>query len=293
MDLIYSFFLFLFGIAIGSFLNVVSLRYIEGERLFMRTGGRSHCMTCGKTLAWYELVPLFSFLAQGGKCRSCKARLSLQYPVVELLGGIIFVAVPFVFIDRFGPGVSTYALAAIWVLVLLSLLVMSAIDLRLQIIPDGLTIFIAVLGILATVIYFFYGDFGAPHDRGAVEGTFLGSYSFLFPFSTNLFLSRLFGVLFGAVFLGGLFFGTGGRGIGFGDVKLAFALGFLLGLGDQLLALVLAFIFGAVFSIPLLARGRGLKTAVPFGPFIALGVAVVLFFGYDIVNAYFALFDLN
>lgn len=90
------FVLFVFGLVIGSFLNVVSLRYDGGRFIFdpRVIGGRSHCPHCKKTLRWFELVPLASFLAQGGRCRSCKAKLSIQYPIVELLYGATFVLVP-------------------------------------------------------------------------------------------------------------------------------------------------------------------------------------------------------
>lgn len=294
MDGIILFFLFLFGVAIGSFLNVVTLRYVEGGRLFARVGGRSHCMHCGKTLQWYELIPLFSFLLQAGKCRACKARLTLQYPIVELIAGLIFVFAPFSLVERFHASFPVYGFAALWVIVLLTLLVMSIIDFRLQIIPDGLTLFLAGIGLGSATYHLFSGvPFGEPVSRSAIFGTFLGSYAMVFGFTSSVILNVAIGCAFGLLFLGGLFVMTRGRGIGFGDVKLATALGLLLGWPDIAPALIFAFIFGAIASIPLmLFRGKGMKTAIPFGPFIALGVAVIFFFGYDIVNGYFTLFGL-
>ncbi|MFH1188799.1 MAG: prepilin peptidase [bacterium] len=287
------FFLFLFGIAIGSFLNVVSLRYVEGEMLFKRTGGRSHCMHCGTTLRWYELIPLISFLLQRGKCRSCREKLTWQYPVVELLSGLIFVLVPYFLMARFSLVHSTYILAILWVLALMTLLTMSLIDLRLQIIPDGLTLFLCGVGVCSVLYYHFCTQFGEPFGRSAVVGTSLGSYASVFSLSSNPFFTTLYGVLFGLLFLGGLYVMTRGRGIGFGDVKLAGALGLLMGWPDIACVLMLAFIFGAGVSIPLmLFRKKGIKDAVPFGPFIALAVVVVFFFGYHIINAYFTLFKL-
>ncbi len=88
--------LFVFGLAIGSFLNVVALRY-DGERSLFDAGpvsGRSYCPHCGRTLRWFELVPLVSFIMQGAKCRRCHAPISFQYPLVELISGLVFVFVP-------------------------------------------------------------------------------------------------------------------------------------------------------------------------------------------------------
>ena len=126
--------LFILGIAIGSFLNVVSLRYEPGQKLmdFKIIGGRSHCPYCGKILSWYELVPLFSFLIQKGKCRNCEHKLSWQYPLVELLSGLIFVFVPLV--------ASYWPLVIIWLLIFILFLLLSIIDFRHYIIPDSINL---------------------------------------------------------------------------------------------------------------------------------------------------------
>lgn len=93
------FIFFVFGAIVGSFLNVVSLRYQPEQKVFdiKIIGGRSRCPHCGKTLTWYELIPIISFLIQLGKCRSCRHRLSFQYPIVEILSGFIFLVVPWHF----------------------------------------------------------------------------------------------------------------------------------------------------------------------------------------------------
>ena len=117
------FFIFLFGVAIGSFLNVVALRY-DGEHFLFsekQLGGRSHCPHCKKTLRWFELVPLVSFLIQGGRCRRCGISIGWRYPAVEMLSGIIFLAVPLHFSSLASPlgffSASLIGLSAIWVLV--------------------------------------------------------------------------------------------------------------------------------------------------------------------------------
>src|ERR1700722_12920571 len=130
MDALTLVVLFVFGIAIGSFLNVVTLRY-DGEHFLFNTkmiGGRSHCVHCGATLRWFELMPLLSFLIQGGRCRRCKVRLNIQYPIVELISGFIFMFVPLALGIVATPAAPLVLLAALWVAAFEALLVMAAID---------------------------------------------------------------------------------------------------------------------------------------------------------------------
>src|SRR3989344_1771030 len=139
---------FIFGLAIGSFLNVVSMRYADGSpqkgelsRSMLR--GRSHCPYCEKTLSWYELIPVVSFIIQKGNCRSCGHKLSLQYPIVELATGIIFMLLA----SQIGFANSTDVInLIIWLLAAVFLILIAAIDFRLFIIPDALSIGIAILG---------------------------------------------------------------------------------------------------------------------------------------------------
>ena len=141
------FFVFIFGLVIGSFLNVVSMRY-NGDHFVLDPriiGGRSHCNSCEKTLRWFELVPLISFLIQGGRCRRCKAPLSIQYPTVELISGLLFVFVPWRSADFYGASSVAWLPAALWIVAFLILLVMSVIDVRTGIIPDELNIGLGVI----------------------------------------------------------------------------------------------------------------------------------------------------
>ncbi len=297
--------LFVLGTAIGSFLNVVILRYNPEsnptQKLFTGINGRSHCMTCGKILHWYELIPLLSFIIQLGRCRSCKTRLSLQYPIVEFLAGLIFVLVPYVLLPIGGMAAS-YASITIWIFVLLTLLLISVIDFHLYIIPDGLNLTLFALAIANFINLHFKGSFGVPENNlyhsiigthAAVSGTLLGTKAtFLFFISQNIWLNFLLGGIFGAVFFGAIYFLSGGRAMGFGDVKMALAAGLLLGLPDMILATMLAFITGAISGLFLMIRSKkGMKDHLPFGPFIALGITLVFFFGYDIVDGYFRFFS--
>ncbi|MBI2592955.1 MAG: prepilin peptidase [Candidatus Colwellbacteria bacterium] len=305
-------FLFFLGLAVGSFLNVVSIRYSPEKKLFHGIAGRSYCDHCGKTLSWYELIPLFSFLIQLGRCRSCHATLDLQYPLVEFLSGVIFTAVPVSFLANLDQ--SFYAMARVfypwfevtrrtltggltegwimtilWILVFLTLLLIAVIDFRLKVIPDGLNIFLGVLAVTALATRYYFQDFGL--IKGAVHDSFMGSYAVMFRFSDGLLINYLTGALLGVIFFGGLYFITRGCGIGFGDVKLALPLGLILGYPDIVLVSMISFILGAIVGVYfILIKKKGMKDSLPFGPFMVLGVTLVFFFGYDIVDVYFRLF---
>jgi prepilin signal peptidase PulO-like enzyme (type II secretory pathway) len=277
--------LFIFGIAIGSFLNVVTLRY-DGDRFLLDTkmiGGRSHCPHCKATLRWFELVPLLSFLIQGGRCRRCKTRLSIQYPIVELLSGLIFVSVPF----TLGVGAAPVALvSALWVAAFEALLVMAVIDIRLGIIPDEVNIFLGVIGIFLLIVS--AGYFGTENI------SFLGPYAGIFGWQGSIVLARLAGAVVGGAFFALLIAVTRGRGMGMGDLKLAIPLGLLFGWPDILFVLVFAFVIGAVAGIFVVARGKNtMKGTLPFGPFLALGAVTVFFWGPLIFTWYFSLLGLR
>lgn len=285
------------GTAVGSFLNVVSLRFNPEERgLFKRIYGRSHCPHCGKELKWYELIPLFSFLIQLGKCRSCGHKLTFQYPIVELLSGLIFVFVIYNLLPGHPLWPIPYVAMTLWTLVFLALLLMSVIDFHHRIIPDSINIFIAVLGVVLLGYKYFSGLSAGKADslvQGISGGSFLKSYALMFPLGGSFPINILIGVIFGIAFLGALFVISGGRGMGFGDVKLAAALGLFIGWPDIALALILAFITGAALSLLLIfLKRKTIKDYVPFGPFIALGVVLVFLFGYQILYLYFQFFDL-
>lgn len=283
--------LFMAGTAVGSFFNVLTLRFNPEEkesRLLKNIYGRSHCPHCGRELRWYELIPIFSFLLQRGKCRSCGAGLTLQYPIVEFLGGLIFILVPYSLLPIHPLLPIPYFLISVWILVLLALLMMSVIDFRHHIIPDSINVFIGIVGVALICYKYFFLSL----EKELGGGSFLGSYALMFPFSGDFLLASFIGLIFGLGFLGALFVITRGRGMGLGDVKLSAALGLLMGWPDIVLALILAFITGAVLSLALIfTKRKSMKDYVPFGPFIALGVVLVFFFGQEILNLYFRFFD--
>lgn len=288
--------LFILGLGIGSFLNVVTMRYKEDGLVFGNhiVFGRSHCPNCKKILSWYELIPVISFILQLGRCRSCKEKMSYQYPVIELITALIFVFVPyyfFVYQKVLFIGISDNFLieySVIWVLVFLSLLTIGVIDYKKYIVPDELVVLIALLGVAWTVLLFESNNFGV------ITGSFIGSYADLFNLRENLWINHLVGSVLGLLAIGTIFFGTRGAAIGFGDVKLFGALGLLFGYPDIFLVFFLSFTTGAIFSLPLLIRKlKGMKDFVPFAPFIIIASFLVFYFGNDILGIYFDLFQIR
>lgn len=248
------FFLLVTGTAIGSFLNVLIDRLSMGESIM----GRSHCDRCKHTLAPLDLVPVFSFLALRGKCRYCKTKLSWQYPLVELLTAVMFVISwtylskgPDIFLsETLNPG---QVLASFLYLALTAVFVVIFIaDLKYRIIPDEMQIAFLLTVFLLRV----------------VQGATITGLGFTVFSGALVMLPILL-----------LYLITRGRGMGFGDVKLAFNIGFFLGLKGGLLSLYFGFMIGAVVGISLLvAHRKKLKSKIAFGPFLLLGVLVVLAF---------------
>lgn len=289
--------LFLLGLILGSFINVVASRY-AGNRFLLSTkviGGRSRCPSCFATLRWFELVPLLSFVAQRGKCRTCGKRVSLRYPIVELISGCVVALIPYALrsdhmlallvssSSATGLLWTPYAaLSVLWVLVFLTLIVVSQVDLRLRIIPDEANLFLLALGGGITAL---------TTALPPLQRSFLGPYALLFAPPENPWMNHLAGAVLLSCFLLALVLLTRGRGMGMGDVKLGLALGFLFGWPDSLVLLAISFIVGSIAGgVLILGKRTTLKGAVPFGPFLAMGALITLLFGKEIMDAYFSLF---
>lgn len=249
------FILFCLGLALGSFLHVVASRYDPDRFVFSAAvlGGRSHCPHCGRVLAWYELVPLVSFLLQRGRCRTCGERIGWSYFFVELLSGIIVAFAPMQFLGSFVP--HALALAILWSAALLILLLLSLIDLRLQLIPDELTAGVGIIGVAVAALSVF------PFWLERLEAGLAAAAFFVLLIYVSRFVWKR-------------------EGMGPGDAKLAFVLGFLFGPLPTLLLIALAFILGAIAGVAAIARGaKDLKSTIAFGPFLAAAAALVFFFG--------------
>lgn len=215
---------FAVGLCVGSFLNVLIDRLPKSESIWF---DRSKCDFCKKPLRWFELIPLLSFIFQGGRCRRCHKSLSLQYPIIELATGLMFVYLPW----------------TSWI-IFASLLVIFVADLKYMIIPDSMI----VVGVIGTL-------WGNP-------------------------LAGLGAALFFLL----LYFITRGKGMGLGDVKLAFLLGFWLGYPEIVIALYLAFLTGAVVGVTLILRGKkGLKSKIALGPFLIVGAVIAYFYSTQIL----------
>lgn len=246
--------IFILGLIVGSFLNVVILRYNTGVSL----GGRSGCPICGHTLQWYELIPVVSFCIQKGRCRSCSTPISWQYMVVELVTGILFVGVHLKFFSGIIDG--SYVLHALYYWVIMSLLVVITIyDIQHKIIPDPFVYALIVLGFGSLVL-------GSMSSIGLL----------------NVLAAPLAALPF--LLLWGI---SKGAWMGFGDVKLAFAIGWLLQPLEVVSALILAFWIGALWGVGIIAVqniwGRGaqslsMKSEIPFAPFMIVGLLLVFFF---------------
>jgi prepilin signal peptidase PulO-like enzyme (type II secretory pathway) len=276
------FFLFVFGLVIGSFLNVVSMRYDGGRFIFdpRVIGGRSHCPYCKRTLRWFELIPLISFLLQGGRCLRCHERLSIQYPIVEFLYGALFVLVPWraMIFAAAAPLPLAWLFAALWMIVFAVTFLIAIIDLRMGIIPDELDIALGVFAICLAAL-------AAALPNG--NASLLGSLGNLFTVQGGVWISRAIGMVVGFVFFEFLLLVTQGKGIGMGDVKLALPLGFIFGYPDILPVIGCAFVCGALWGIFLIGiKKKTIQGALPLAPFLALSAAFIFFLGMPVAQSY-------
>jgi prepilin signal peptidase PulO-like enzyme (type II secretory pathway) len=255
--------IFIFGLIVGSFLNCVIYRLEVGEG-FLR--GRSYCPYCKHQLSWPDLIPIFSFLILKGKCRYCHQKISLQYPLVELATGIIFLLVFLTYIH-----INNYT--GVYLLIISCfLIVIFVYDLKHYIIPDKI-----IYPAIATALIFNF----LPHQifGGGFNQFSIFKFSILSAFGAALFFLVI--VLI-----------SQGKWMGIGDIKLAFLMGLILGFPNILVALFLAFFIGAIIGIGLILAGKKtLKSEVPFGPFLVTGTFISLFLGQNIINYYLNFFN--
>ena len=238
------------GLAIGSFLNVVIHRLPRQQSL---VSPGSACPRCGYALRWYDNIPILSWASLGGKCRACRAPISVRYPIVELVTALVFVGHYFVF--------GWTPLLAVRLLFAASLVALFAIDLEHQLLPDAITLPGIVVGLAASVVL-------PPGIVAALIGMAIGG-GFLW--------------LVGEAY----FRYSGQEGMGGGDVKMLAMIGAFLGWKLVLLTLILSSIAGSVLGLAIIGIKRGnMKYALPFGTFLALGALAASLVGDQIVAWY-------
>lgn len=243
--------IFLYGIVVGSFLNVCIYRIPKKENIAIV---KSHCMSCNYQLQWYDNIPLFSWIILGGKCRKCKSPISPQYPIVEASNGILWLLI-FMVNGVFTSNMAFNVDSLLYCLLASALLVLSVIDFRTYEIPIGINIFILALGLIMTV--YNYTDW-LSHVIG------------FFAVSIPLFIIILV---------------TKGRGIGGGDMKLMAVAGLLLGWK----LIILAFILGCIIGAPVhLIRMKisGADRVLAMGPYLSIGLMIAALWGNTLTDAY-------
>ncbi len=244
VDVLLYLIVFLYGIIIGSFLNVLIYRIPKKENFIT---SRSHCMNCEYQLKWYDLIPVFSYVRLGGKCRKCKEHISLQYPMIELFNGSMYLLITL----NYGLSIETL----LYALLFSALLALSMIDFRTFEIPLGFNIFIFCLGIVRVITDLaHWGDY--------VIGFFVVS-----------------GFIYLIILL------TKGRGMGDGDGKLMAAVGLLIGWKLVLLSFFLGCVFGSILHIARM-KITGVDHVLAFGPYLSMGIMVSVLWGTRLIDWY-------
>ncbi|MBI2639790.1 MAG: prepilin peptidase [Candidatus Sungbacteria bacterium] len=273
MDIMFAMGIILLGLAAGSFLNVIVFRLGSSESILW---GRSHCVSCKHVLQWSELIPVLSFLVLGGKCRSCHESISWRYPIVELLTAgsffltylrykeVLFLNFPFSpFLSSSYTEVS-FAFGLVFYLVIVFLLIGIAVyDWRTFIIAPALMI--PFFALSAAGVFF-----------GWLLGQPLADASWTIVTAAAVFF-----------FFFAIFYFSKGRALGFGDAELAPTIVLFLGAAKGAVALLLSFWIGAVVGVSLIIFGAAkMKSKIPFGPFLAAGALLALWWGDALIWNY-------
>ncbi len=247
----FSVIFFILGLLIGSFINVCIYRLPKKESI---VAPRSYCPSCQHPVRSYDNIPVLSFLLLRGRCRDCHAVISWQYPAVELVHAVGYLLI----FNQFGLSIETLVYAIFFS----ALLTITVIDLYHQIIPDSISLPGIVIGLLAASTVLSTG----PKD--AVIGLLLGGGLFYAIAILSVVLLKK-------------------EGMGGGDIKLVAMIGALLGWQKVILVVFLASVIGSIIGIVLIAtRLRGRQDPIPFGPFLAMGAIIAVFFGDGIIDWY-------
>lgn len=246
-----GFFVFIFGLILGSFLNVCIYRIPRGESIAYPP---SHCTNCDNKIKWYDLIPVVSYIFLRGKCRYCKEKISLRYPLIELITGVIFLAL---YID-YGLSFNFYKFLCL----------------------SALLIVIGMIDLDTTDVYF------STTLSGIIFGIVFIIYGYFLGYSPWNYLSG--GALSGGI-IALIIFIT--KGMGWGDFEICLMSGLFLGFKFSILMLFLSFVLGGIIAIMLIILGiKSRKDYIPFGQFIALGTIITCIYGDKIINWYLNMF---
>lgn len=263
---------FIFGAAIGSFLNVLIWRLPREESI----QGRSHCPHCNHQLQWMDLIPIFSIAMQRGRCRYCRKPVSLRYPLIEIITGALFALAIgyFPITDIY----TTILFIKIAVVVAICITVF-VIDLEHYLILDR----VVFPGMILMLIFALALDLSS-------NGFTLQSF---FSFDSYI-LTSLLGAVIAFIPFWLLWFGSKGKWMGYGDVKFVIFMGLALGLTGVTVALFASFMLGAIVGVLLIVLGKKqLSSRIPFGTFLSFATIIALFFGPQLWGLYWGLFTIS
>ncbi len=261
---------FFLGLIVGSFLNALIFRMRSGDSVWR---GRSYCPKCKKTLSWYELIPIVSFIAQRGRCRGCKEKIDWQYPLVEFATGVVFLLVYWSLsignLLEIGNWKLEIELLVSWYL-FSALIVLFMYDLRYSLVPDRVVlpaIAVALVYRIATIV-------SQPGPQSVPVAI------------CYLLLATIVGALFFAV----QYYLSRGRWLGDGDIRIGALMGAMLGWPQLLTALVISYIIGgACGAYVLISKRKKFGQTLPLVTFLTLGTAITFLYGPQILNWYFGL----
>lgn len=250
MDILIYGYIFFLGLIFGSFFNVVGIRVPAKETLM----GRSHCNKCDHQITWFELIPILGYLVVGGKCSKCKTPISIKYPLMELLTGVLFLVSYMILRENMVEYILVVSFISLMTIITVS-------DLYYKVVPD-----VILLVFLPILVVFRILSPAMPWYEGLIGG--FVAFAFMY-------LIALYGkIRFKTLALGG------------GDIKLYFLIGIVLGYQTVFLSLFFAALAGLVSSIFLKNRT---DKYIPFVPFIYFGSLIAYFYGYDLINWYIQL----
>ncbi|MFH1226190.1 MAG: prepilin peptidase [bacterium] len=243
---------FLLGLAVGSFLNCVIFRLEKGEKFWH---GRSHCFSCQKELGFRDLIPIFSFIRQKGRCRFCRKKISWQYPLVELATAVLFSATVLLRLDS-GLAIAYGWLFRDWLFIAF-LIIIFVYDLKYYLILDKVIVPAIIIALAFNLIL-------GLTWQSLVLGGLIGGVFFLFQF----LVSR-------------------GRWLGGGDIRLGVLMGAVLGWPGVAIAITLAYFIGSIFSLILLAlKKKSWQSQLPLGTFLTIATVITMFWGQEILRWY-------